>query len=204
MPKAAATWLTARPSTKCRRSISYLTCTRSRGSKNSSVPPKASSRTLCGRGWSAPASRRAAALESSGGWRGIFVNVIIYDNPAAGQGLNERRARASAIMLPNRPVVCHLTTATKGPQGRILGDTRDEIRLTLLRRRSSLLPRVDQVRQQQQVLHAQPRAASTNAPVGIEGYCVGPICRHRACFALGAQERHSFLAPQLLSHYETE
>jgi len=81
MQIGGATWLTGRPSTRWRRTISYLTCTRSRGSKKSCPPAKAWSPTLCGRGWRAPAARRAAALGSSGGRRlAICLNTLTDQN----------------------------------------------------------------------------------------------------------------------------
>ena len=59
-----------RPSWSTRRSISYLTCTRSRASKNSPAA-NSSSAAACGRGLSDPSWRKAWTLGSGAGGFGM-------------------------------------------------------------------------------------------------------------------------------------
>jgi hypothetical protein len=61
------------------------------GSKNSCSPAKASSRTLCGRGWRARAARRAAVLESSGRRGAMDVNCIKYTHWLVRQGVSREQ-----------------------------------------------------------------------------------------------------------------
>ena len=62
-PNAATARATGAPSTRTRRTISYLTCTRSRASRNSE-DANCSSRTASGRGFSVRVSASAASFAS--------------------------------------------------------------------------------------------------------------------------------------------
>jgi hypothetical protein len=65
-PKASAALATGALSSLTRRTVSYLTCTRSRASKNSE-PEKAGSLTASGRGFKLRLARRASTLGSGTG-----------------------------------------------------------------------------------------------------------------------------------------
>jgi hypothetical protein len=165
------------PSTRWRRSISYLTCTRSRGSKNSSWPTKASSRTLCGRGYKAPAaqSRRLGIVWSS---RRHFVSIVL--NTEVGSSVKPSMAEGSSkpVININIEVEHHWLASHRPHRGRNTLDTLDEIRLTVSVSSLVTFRRFDQVSEQQQVLDPDPSSAPAHYLIGIGGRGVGPIHRY--------------------------
>jgi hypothetical protein len=78
-----------------------------------------------------------------------------------------------SLKLTSRPVA----TGNRS-HGRIVGDTQDEIRLTLSVSSLFAFPRVDQVHEQQQVLDPYPRSAPAHYLIRIGERGVGPIYRY--------------------------